>query len=219
MMQRHFDDELRDLKENLVCMGNVVEDMFQKAMDSLLEREEKLAQEVIDRDDEVDRLEVKIENMSIELIVLRQPVASDLRKIITALHINRQLERMGDKAANIAERSIKLLGYPPVKPYVDLPRAFEIVRSMVSDTLDAYMKCDIKLAIDVIERDGKVDELRDQIFRELLTYMLEDSKYIRPALEIILVSRHIERIGDLATDISEEIIYTVQGEIVKHQFD
>ena len=218
-MQRHFDDELRDLNEKLVYMASLVEDMFQKAIKSLLERDGELAQEVMDLDDKVDHLEVEIEDMSIRLTVLRQPTASDLRRIMTVLHVNRQLERMGDKAVNIAQRSIKLLAETPVKPYVDLPKAAEIVQNMIRDTLKAYLERNSELAREVITRDDQVDALRDQVFRDLLICMTQDPKTIRPSIEIILLFRHLERIGDLASDICEEVIYMVEGEIVKHQFD
>jgi phosphate transport system protein len=218
-MQRHFDDELRELREELVYMGSLVEDMFQKAVKSMLERNEALAQEVIDSDDRIDQLEVKIEDLAIHITVLRQPAASDLRRVVTALHINRQLERMGDKAVDIAQRSIKLLRYPPVRRYVNLPEATEIVRSMIRDTLEAYLNQNAELARQVIARDDRVDELRDQVFDELSTCMVQDSESIHPCMEVILVFRHLERIGDLAADICEDTIYMVEGEIIKHQFN
>ena len=219
MMQRHFDDELRKLREELVYMGSMVEDMFQKAVRSILDRNEELAREVIDSDDSIDQLEVKIEDLAIHITVLRQPAASDLRRVMTALHINRELERMGDKAVDIAQRSIELLKYPFTKYYANLPEAAEIVRSMIEDTLKGYLDQNSELARKVIARDARVDELRDQVFDDLSTCMAQKPEYINPCMETILVFRHLERIGDLASDICEEVIYMVEGESVKHQFD
>jgi phosphate transport system protein len=200
-------------------MGSLVEDMFQKAVRSILDRDGNLAQEVIDSDENIDQLEVKIEDLAVHITVLRQPAASDLRRVVTALHINRELERMGDKAVDIAQRCIKLLRYPVIEYHVKLTEAAEIVRSMIRDTLEAYLDRNTELARQVIARDDEVDEIRDQVFRELSVCMVRDPESIHPCMEIILTFRHLERIGDLAADICEDTIYMVDGEIVKHQFD
>jgi phosphate transport system protein len=216
-MQRHFDQELKELQDKLLLMGGMVENMLQKAVQSLLDRDEKLAQEVIDSDDEVDLLEVEIDEFCNRLIVLRQPAASDLRRITTAMSINRELERIADHSVSIAKRSIELLADPPVKPYIDLPHVTQIVQRMIKDSLDAFTNRDTKLAREVIVRDEQVDEIRDQVLRELLTYMMENTQVIRPAIRIILIFIYLERLADHATNICEEIVYMVEARIIKHQ--
>ncbi|MFQ6040916.1 MAG: phosphate signaling complex protein PhoU [Candidatus Poribacteria bacterium] len=216
-MQRHFDQELKELQDKLLLMGGMVENMLLKAVQSLLDRDEQLAREVIDADNEPDLLEIEIDELCNRLIVLRQPAASDLRRITTAMHINRELERMADQAVNIAERSIELLSDPPVKPYIDLPKAAQIVQKMIKDSLNAFINRDTKLAREIVSRDDQVDALRDQVFRELITYMMENPRLIHPSIEIILIFRHLERLADNATNICEEIVYMVEGKIIKHQ--
>lgn len=212
-----YEKELQDIKENLLYEGALVEQAIQYAMQSLLERDSDLALNVIAADDRIDELDEKIEEKCIRLLALRQPAAKDLRFITTAIKVNGHLERIGDMAVNIARRAVTLNEVPPVKPYVDLPRMADITREMVRKSLDALVKEDRELADAVREKDEKVDNLNEQIFRELLTFMMEDPKTIHRSLLITQISKNLERISDHAESIAKMVIYMVTGKNVRHQ--
>lgn len=215
-MQRRFELELRELQQKLLVLGDLAEDMLHRTVESVLNRNGELAQEVIDNDDEADALENEIEEYCIQLIALHQPAASDVRFLTMAMKINRDLERMADKAVDIAQRCLELMEHAPVKPFIDLPRVAGIVQEMVKDTLDAFVNRDAILAQEVRERDKQVDAIYDQTLRELLTYMIERPELIRPGISTLLLFRHLERIGDLAANIGEEVYYLVEGDVIRH---
>ena len=217
--ETHFQKELEKLKGNLLRMATLVEKVISEAVQSLMKRDSELAQKTIASDDAINDLELAIEEMCLKLLALRQPMAMDLRFITAAMKIVTDLERMGDQAVNIAERAISLNQEPQLKPYIDLPRMAEIVQSMVKDVLDAFVRQDSSLARSVCERDDLVDGLNDQVFRELLTYMISDSKTITRAVHLMIVSRCLERIADHATNIAEDVIFMVDARVIKHHAD
>ncbi len=218
-MQRHFDEELKELKGEVLKMGGLVEKAIHLSIKALVDRQDKLAAEVIASDEAVDMQEIKIDELSLKLLALHQPQAGDLRFITSIMKINSDLERMGDLAVNIAERTQDLLKVPLLKPLIDIPRMAKIAQEMVKDSLDAFVNSNPDLARSVCERDDQVDDYNSQIFRELLTYMLEDPKTIERALDLILVGRNLERIADHATNISEDVIYIVNGKNIKHRLE
>ncbi len=215
-MQRHFDEELEALKQTLLAMGGLVEDQIHRVMRALIERDDALAQEVIDRDRRVNALDVEVDEKCVELLALHQPTAQDLRFITTAMKIVTDLERIGDQAVNIAQRAIELSREPQLKPYIDLPRMAEKAGRMVKESLDAFVSRDAGLARRVCAEDEEVDALKDQVFRELLTFMMEDPRTIPRAVRLILVSRFLERVADHGTNIAEMVIYLVEGKMVRH---
>jgi len=211
-----YNRELQEIKENLLYLGGLAEKAIQNAMRSLLERDSGLAREVIKADDRINTLDKEIEERCIDLVALRQPVARDLRFIATAIKINAHLERIGDMAVNIAEKAIPLNEEPPVKPYIDLPRMSDTTQAMIRKSLDALVKEDCDLADEVIREDETVDNLNNQIFRELVTFMLEDPRTIHRALLIMQISKNLERISDHATSIAIMVIYLVTGRNIRH---
>lgn len=215
-MERKFDEELTKLKEKLMHMATLAEESIALAVRSLKERNKDHAQQVFKIEETLNMLDIEIDNLGMQLFALRQPMASDLRLITSSMRIAVELERIGDLAVNIAERSLELLKQPPLKPLIDIPRMAEIAQQMVKDAIDAFVNKNDKLAKSVCERDDEVDDLNDQIFRELLTYMMQDPKTIEKAVELILVGRHLERIADHATNIGEDVIYFVKGKTIKH---
>jgi phosphate transport system protein len=218
-METHFQRELEELKANLLKMATLVEEGLTNAVQSLVERDSTLAQKTFQGEDKVNAMENAIEEMCLKLLALHQPMAADLRFITSALKMITDLERMGDQAVNIAERAISLNEEPQIKPYIDIPRMAEITLSMVKDVLDAFVHRDSKLALDVCKRDDIVDGLNDQVFRELLTYMISDPKTITRAVHLMIVSRCLERIADNATNIAEDVIFMVDALIIKHHAD
>jgi phosphate transport system protein len=215
-MARHFHEELDGLKQTLLAMGAMVEDQIRRVMRALVERDEALARDVIERDREVNVYDVEIDEKCVELLALYQPTAGDLRFITTAMKIVTDLERIGDQAVNIAQRAIELNQEPQLKPYIDLPRMADKAQQMVKDALDSFVSRDTTLAREVCGRDNEVDALKEQIFRELLTYMMADPKTIARAIRLILVSRFFERVADHATNIAEMVIYMVESKMVRH---
>jgi phosphate transport system protein len=213
---RHFHDELDGLKQTLLAMGALVEDQIRRVMRALVERDEALARNVIEGDRQVNAYDVEIDEKCVELLALYQPTAGDLRFITTAMKIVTDLERIGDQAVNIAQRAVELNEEPQLKPYIDLPRMAERAQRMVKDALDAFVSRDTALARDVCARDNEVDALKEQIFRELLTYMMADPKTIQRAIRLILISRFFERVADHATNIAEMVIYMVESKMVRH---
>ncbi|MBN1614650.1 MAG: phosphate signaling complex protein PhoU [Deltaproteobacteria bacterium] len=212
-----YDQELAEIKEKLIYLGALTEKAIEKSIQSLLGRDSDLARAVITEDNQIDLLDVEIEEKCIRLLALRQPAARDLRFITTAIKINGHLERIGDMAANIAEKAILLNEMPQLKPYIDIPRMAEIARGMIRNSLDAFVQEDIDVANKVRIEDEKIDQLNDQIFRELLTFMLEDPRKIHASLLIMQVSKSLERISDHAEGIADMVIYMVTGKIVRHE--
>ena len=215
-MQRHFHEELEALKQTLLAMGGLVEDQIRRVMVALLERDSAAAQDVIDRDARVNAYDVEIDEKCVELLALHQPAAGDLRVITTAMKIVTDLERIGDQAVNIAQRSLELNAEPQLKPYIDLPRMAERAQRMVKESLDAFVARDTELARRVCAADEEVDALKEQIFRELLTFMMGDARTIPRAIRLILISRFLERVADHATNIAEMVIYMVESKMVRH---
>jgi len=215
-MQRHFHEELEALKQTLLAMGGLVEDQIRRVMTALLERDSELAQEVIDRDAQVNAYDIEVDEKCVELLALHQPTAGDLRFITTAMKIVTDLERIGDQAVNIAQRALELNREPQLKPYIDLPRMAEKSQRMVKESLDAFVTRDTELARRVCAEDAEVDALKEQIFRELLTFMMEDARTISRAIRLILISRFLERVADHATNIAEMVVYMVESKIVRH---
>ena len=215
-MQRHFHEELEALKQTLLAMGGLVEDQIRRVMRALLERDDALAQEVIDRDQQVNAYDVEVDETCVSLLALNQPAAGDLRFITTAMKIVTDLERIGDQAVNIAQRVLELNREPQLKPYIDLPRMAEKAQHMVKESLDAFVARDTELARKVCAEDADVDALKEQLFRELLTFMMEDPKTIPRAIRLILISRFMERVADHATNIAEMVIYLVDAKMVRH---
>jgi phosphate transport system protein len=215
-MQRHFHEELEALKQTLLAMGGLVEDQIRRVMTALLERDNDLAQEVIDRDRQVNAYDVEVDEKCVELLALHQPAAGDLRFITTAMKIVTDLERIGDQAVNIAQRALELNREAQLKPYIDLPRMAERAQRMVKESLDAFVARDTQLARQVCGEDAAVDALKEQIFRELLTFMMGDTSTIPRAIRLILISRFLERVADHATNIAEMVIYMVESKMVRH---
>ena len=215
-MDTHFQRELEALKEALLKMAALVEEELQTAIRSLVQRDSDLARKAMQGEDKIHQMEIAIDDMCLKLLALRQPMAVDLRFITAALKIVTDLERMGDQSVNIAERALSLNEEPQLKPYIDIPRMAEIAQSMVKDVLDAFVNKDSKLARSVCARDDIVDGLNNQVFRELLTFMMEDPKTITRAVHIMIVSRCLERIADHATNIAEDVIFMVDARVIKH---
>lgn len=211
-----YEKELTEVKENLVYLGALTEKAIREATRSLLERDSDLARQVIEADEEIDNIDEEIEEKCIRLLALRQPTARDLRFITTAIKINGHLERIGDMAAKISEKALALNEEPQLKPYIDLPRMAEIAQEMIRKSLDALINEDCNLAYQVRMEDEKVDNLNEQIFRELLTFMMEDPRTTHRALLIMQVSKNLERISDHATSIADTIIYMITGKNVRH---
>ncbi|HEX9478638.1 MAG TPA: phosphate signaling complex protein PhoU [Methylomirabilota bacterium] len=215
-MTRHFHEELEALKQTLLAMGGLVEDQIRRVMRALLERDDVMAQEVIERDRQVNTYDVEVDEQCVSLLALHQPAAGDLRFITTAMKIVTDLERIGDQAVNIAQRVLELNREPQLKPYIDLPRMAEKAQRMVKESLDAFVARDTALARQVCGKDAEVDALKEQIFRELLTFMMEDPRTIPRAIRVILISRFMERVADHATNIAEMVVYLVEGKMVRH---
>jgi phosphate transport system protein len=216
MERHHFEAELQALRNQLLTMGGLVEDRVHRAVQALVHRREEEAQRIIATDKEVNDLQIDIDNRCLKLLATQTPLAVDLRLITSAMKINADLERVGDQAVNIAESVLVLLPQPPLKPLIDIPRMASIAEKMIRDCLDAFVKRDAELARDVLRRDDEVDELKDQVFRELLTYMMADPGTIQRALSLILISRNLERIADHATNIAEDVIFIAEAKDVRH---
>ena len=215
-MLRHFDRDIEALKDQLLRMGAMVEDAINQSIHALLERDTAQAERVIAADSEIDRMELEIDQLTVELIAKMQPTAVDLRFVATIMKVTPELERIADLAQDICERAIELNREPQLKPLIDIPRLARISQDMVRHALDAFVKRDANLARAVIARGDEVDLLTEQSFRELLTYMLEDSRNISRAIRLTFVGKYFERIADGATNICEMVIYLVEGKVVKH---
>jgi len=218
-METHFQQELAKLKEQLLKMGGLAERAISNAIDALVKRDTPLAEKTVGEDEKINKMELLIDEWCLKLLALHQPLAADLRFITSAMRINVELERIGDLAVNIAERVVSLNQESQLKPYIDIPRMAEITKNMVKDVLDAFVNGDADLARSVCQRDDQVDALNDQVFRELITYMLSDPKTITRAVHLIIVSRYLERIADHATNIAEGVIFMVKALVIKHHAD
>jgi phosphate transport system protein len=215
-MERHFEADLQTVRERLLAMGSVAETMIRQSVQALVERNESLVQTVLAHEEEMDLLCIEIDDRCFTLLALQQPMASDLRFLVASIKINSDLERIADQAVSIALRARSLITQPEVKPLIDIPRMAALAQGMVQKSLDAFVRRDPELARRVIEGDDEVDSLRDQVFRELLVFMMADTATIPRALALILVSRNLERIADHATNIAEDVIYYVEGRDVRH---
>jgi phosphate transport system protein len=213
---KRYEEELKKLREDILYMGGLVEDQIQKAVSSLVNRDSTLAEKIIERDHEVNRLDVEIDDLCIRLLALRQPAARDLRFITTALKITTDLERIGDMAVNICERALELNCEPQLKPYIDIPRMAQISQRMIRESLDAFVREDTDLALKVCKDDQEVDDLNSQIFRETVSFMIEDPHTINRAMKIGFISKYLERIADHATNIAEMVIFMVKGKSIRH---
>jgi phosphate transport system protein len=215
-MLRHFDEELGALKEKILRMGAMVEEQIANAIKALVERDTDLARHVIENDHRVNAMDVQIDEDCLRLIALHQPMAGDLRFLTTAMKISTELERMSDLAENISERSIELNEEPQLKPYIDIPRMAQEALRMVKESLDAFVNRNSELARSVCKADDVIDDLNHQIFRELLSFMIEDPQTTTRAIRISFISKYLERIADHATNIAELVVYLVEGKIIRH---
>jgi phosphate transport system protein len=213
---RHFQEELEALQQRLLTMGGLAENRMSESVRAVAERDASLADQIISGDEPVNALHIEIDDRCLKLLALHQPMAADLRAIVAAVKINSDLERVGDMAVNIAEAGKRYLQHPPVKPLIDIPRMGEIAQRMLREALDAFVRRDVALAQHVLAADDQLDALKTQIFRELLTFMLSDPSTIEPSLDLILIARHLERIGDHATNIAEDVIFMVSARDVRH---
>jgi phosphate transport system protein len=213
---RHFQEELEQLKARLLEMGGLAEEQVRLSVKGLVERDRDVLDKVLVSDEPINALHIEIDSRCFTLLALYQPMAVDLRAIVAAVKINTDLERVGDLAINIAEASRQYASHLPVKKLIDIPRMATIAQRMLRDALDAFVRRDIELAQHVLNEDDALDALKTQIFRELLTYMLQDTATIEPALDLILISRHLERIGDHATNVAEDVIFMVSAKDVRH---
>ena len=216
MTQRHFDEELADLKTKLLRMAAQTEDQIDQALAALVTRDSALAREVIERDHQINALDVEIDEESIRLLALHQPAARDLRLVTTAMKIATELERISDLSENVSERVIELNEEPQLKPYIDIPLMGKMAGTMVKESIDAFVKDDALLARKVLADDDYVDDLMEQIFRELLTFMIEDTRTITRAIRLSFIAKYLERIADHATNIAELVVYLVEGKIIRH---
>ena len=215
-MERHRDHELEEIRKALLRMGGLVERQIREAMQSLIERDDTRADAVVRTDDEVDELQKEIDGLCNRMLALQQPMATDLRFLVATMKVATDLERMGDSAVNIAQAVPILNQEPPLKPYIDLPRLAEITQEMVRDALDSFVRRDAQAAIEVCKRDDQVDGLYKQLFRELVTYMVESPKNITRALHLLLIARNYERIADHATNVGEDVVFYVEGRDIRH---
>lgn len=216
-MKRKFDEQLHALKNKVVAMGNTAQAMVRDSMKALVERDEKCVKSVLANEDKLDQFQVDIDNEAVRLLAIQSPVAHDLRLLLMVARITTELERIGDLCVNMCENVKMLLSDPPLKPLIDLPKMAEVAEAMLRESLQAFLESSPERALPVIKRDDEVDALNDQIFRELLTYMLSDPKNITRSISLIFMARNLERIADHATNVAEEVVYLVKGEDIRHQ--
>lgn len=215
-MTRHFEDELDLLKQTLLKMAVKAEAMIHNSVQALVKRDLSIAEHIPSLESEVNHLQLEIDDRCFKLLALQQPMAHDLRFIIAAMKISSDLERIADQSVNITENTNILLQFPELKPLIDIPAMAEIAKAMVRDSLDAFVEKDAAKARNVVLQDDRVDALKNQVFRELLTYMISDPKTIQVGLQLILVARHLERIADHATNIAEDVVYMVEAKDIRH---
>lgn len=214
--QTLFDREIAELKEIILKMGLLVKALIARSVKALKERDKDLARSVIKDDVRVDRMELEVDDRCIELIAIRQPKASDLRTIMTGVRIATDLERIGDLAEDIAERSIELSEQGPIKPLIDIPQMADLAQAALQEALDAFVESDAEKARRIWEKEKQIDKLRDRVHDELLEIMMKDACAVPRAIPLLLVSRHLERIADHATNIAEDVVYMVEAKVVKH---
>ena len=212
----HFHEELDALKGRLLEMGGLAEERVRAAVQGLVLRDGALFDKILIGDEPINQLHVEIDDRCFRLLALHQPMATDLRAIVAAVKINTDLERVGDLAVNIAEAGKRYITHPPVKQLIDIPKMGDLAQTMLRDALDAFVKRDTALAQKVLNEDDRLDGLKTQVFRDLLGYMLKDQSTVEPAIDLILVSRHLERIGDHATNVAEDVIFMVSALDVRH---
>ena len=212
----HFREELEALQGRLLEMGGLAEERVRLALHGLVQRDAAVIHKVLSGDEPINQLHIEVDNRCFRLLALHQPMATDLRAIVAAVKINTDLERVGDLAVNIAEASMRYIAHPPVKQLIDIPQMGDIAQAMLRDALDAFVKRDTELATKVLNEDDRLDSLKTQVFRDLLTHMLQNQTTVEPSLDLILVSRHLERIGDHATNIAEDVIFMVSALDVRH---
>ncbi|MFA5394142.1 MAG: phosphate signaling complex protein PhoU [Candidatus Ratteibacteria bacterium] len=215
-MERHFDLELADLKKTLLTMSAMVEETINRAVSSLEKLSPELAREVISADESIDRIEIAIDDKTFDLIIRHQPLAGDLRLILMAGKIGTELERIADLAVDIAQRTLKLAGQPLIKPLVDIPKLSSLAQQMVRDSIQSFVNLDVTLARSICKRDDEADSLRDAVYRELSEIVRRDGGLADRAIPLILVSRHLERICDHATNIAEDVVFLVEAKFIKH---
>lgn len=215
-MERHFDRDLQELKERILYMGSLCETMIHMAVKQLVDHRHDMAAEITRQEHDVNQMHIEIDDRAIKMIALHQPAASDLRFLAASMKINSDLERIGDQAMNISETTAYLIQEPPLKRLIDVPRMAQIASKMLKDALDSFVNRDENLARSVLVRDDSVDELKDQVFRELMTYMISDPTTIKRGLDLILISRNLERIADHATNIAEDVVYVILGKDIRH---
>lgn len=215
-----IEEKIKILKQKIIEFGLLVEEMIDKSIKGLIEKKEEILKEVIEKLEPIaNRFEIEIDELCIEIIAQYEPKARNLRVVLMVLKINNDLERIGDHAVNICESSLFLIKRPDVKPLIDIPRMAEESTKMIKDSISSFIEEKIDLAKDVCKRDDIVDNLRDQITRELITYMVEDYSVIERALHLIRIAQNLERIADLSTNICEDVIFMIEGKIIKHHFE
>jgi len=215
-MTKFFEEDLDNLKQTLLRMAGKAEEMIRMTVHALVQRDVSIADELPKMEQEVNRLQLEIDDRAFKLLALQQPMAHDLRLIIAAMKISVDLERIGDQAVNIYDNTKILLQFPLLKPLIDIPKMADIAEEMLRDSLDAFVDSDAGKARVVVTRDDEVDALKEQVFRELLTYMISDPRTIQVGLQLILVARHLERIADHATNIAEDVVYLVEAKDIRH---
>ena len=215
-MTKQFEEDLKSLKQQLLKMAAKAETMIHLSMQALVQRDKSLAAELPDLEENVNRLQLDVDDRCFKLLALRQPMAHDLRFIVAAGKISSDLERIGDLTININENTKVLLEFPELKPLIDIPKMADLSRQMVRDSLDAFVEEDASKARATVMRDDEVDALKNQVFREVLTYMISDPQTIQVGMQLILVSRHLERIADHATNIAEDVVYLVEAKDIRH---
>jgi phosphate transport system protein len=218
-MERQFDEELNELKKNILNMASLVDESIGRALKSLVDRVDELAEAVEEDDERIDMLEITIDRQCLELLARRQPIAVDLRFITSVMKINSDLERIGDLAGNIAHKARILNKLPKLKPLIDIPKMADIIREMLKDVMKSLVDTNSELARKVCDRDNEIDGLYVQVFREVLTHMMADTQNIKTGIELILVAKHLERMADHITNVAEDIVYMVDAKTIKHHFE
>src|ERR1700687_1638055 len=213
---RQYDAELKELHLKILEMGGFVEKQIAAAVTALVDRDDSLARITIARDHTANRMDVEIDELCLRLLALHQPAARDLRLITTALKITTDLERIGDMAVNLSERALELNQEPQLKPFIDIPRMADVAQTMLRESLDAFVREDVELALKVCRDDDVIDGLTDQLFRELLSYMMEDPNTVTRAIRLLFVAKYLERIADHATNIAEMVVFMVKGKRIRH---
>jgi phosphate transport system protein len=218
-MHRHFEEDLTELKQKLLTMGSLVERALHQSVKALVERDAQLGLQIFEGEEAINLLQIEIDDRAMRLLALQQPMATDLRLIASAVKINNDLERIGDLCVNIAQRVLSLINQAPISPMIDLPRMASLAEKMLHDALDAFVNRNADLARTVLESDDKVDRLRDEIFQELVRFMTSHPDAVQRGIDLLLISRNIERVADHATNIAEDVIYVVAGRDVRHHIE